>query len=412
MSNVILLCYPIAFCCILFFGAGAEKKGAFSENAWSVEQTGRIQAFAALMILLHHTVQSITDYGRVWKGPVTLWNSFGILFTSVFFFCSGFGLCKSCRTKEHYLDGFFKQRIPKVLIPFLLTNLLYLLTVSGGRVRSLRHVFTSILGITLINDNAWFIVELLILYLAFYFLKKRLPSGRSAYILLTVFALLLVTLGMLLGHDVSEVNGHWFMGEWWYNTTLIFPLGILFAEHEEKIRTFMIKGYRILLPLSLPALVGSFLLEEFVVGRFGYYREWPGHPGIAEKTISLAAQMLFCTLFLFLLLLLNLKLTFHNPVLNFLSRMSYELFLIHEIFRRWLPHGQASGLQDVWYIGSVYLLSVAAACLLYLLDRFLIDVWTKQKPRWLIWGLRLFYLFVLLGLVASFLFVDMGTRKW
>lgn len=56
-------------------------------------------------------------------------------------------------------------------------------------------MFTSLFGITLLNTNAWFIVELIILYIAFYFCFKKSKSERSALTKLTTFAILLVTLG-------------------------------------------------------------------------------------------------------------------------------------------------------------------------------------------------------------------------
>ena len=90
MQEYILLIFPIAIFTILFAGSRAAKKGEFHEDAWTVGQSKAMQVFAALMIVLHHLVQTITDCTRVGKGPITIWNSFGILFTSIFFFFSGF----------------------------------------------------------------------------------------------------------------------------------------------------------------------------------------------------------------------------------------------------------------------------------------------------------------------------------
>lgn len=49
----------------------------------------------------------------------------GILFTSIFFFFSGYGLITSYLNKENYLDSFLIRRIPAVLFPFLITNIIY-----------------------------------------------------------------------------------------------------------------------------------------------------------------------------------------------------------------------------------------------------------------------------------------------
>ena len=109
MSDFLLFLYPVTIVSILVAGARKHKTDDFLRSAWSLEQGKALQVFAALMVILHHMAQTVTNYGAVRKGPITLWNSFGILFTSVFFFFSGFGLFKSYRTKDHYLKGKEKQ---------------------------------------------------------------------------------------------------------------------------------------------------------------------------------------------------------------------------------------------------------------------------------------------------------------
>lgn len=361
------------------FRAEIKSKGRYYDDAWSLDQSKALQAVAALMVILHHIVQSITDYGWTKKGPITIWNSFGILFTSIFFFFSGFGLYKSYKTKERYLDGFLKKRLPNILIPFMIANIFYLIFDSKGRVYELRHVFTSIFGFTLLNKNAWFVVELMVLYLAFYICMKKSSTERAALIKLTVFSLLLVFFSLLLGHDKSVINGHWFMGEWWYNTTMLFILGMFVAKKEEKIKQIMVKWYRILLIVSVSVLWGWFVLEENVLERFGYYREWENHPGYAEKFYTLIMQVVLCVIFMFFILLLNLKIEFKNRVLKFLGGISFEVYLIHDIFRWLLLKSEKNGMSDALYIGLTFVLSIAAACIFSMVDKYLLDFY-KRYP--------------------------------
>ncbi len=369
----LLLIFPLGIMVVFLLHAGVDKKGEFSEEAWGLDQAKAIQVFAALMIILHHSVQVITDYGAEPKGPITIWNSLGILFTSIFFFFSGFGLYKSYKTKEGYLGSFFRKRMPKLLIPFMVTNILYLCTVSYGRIYETRHVFTSLFGITLLNNNAWFIVELIILYIAFYFCFRKPGSERAALIKLTVFAILLVILSLFLGHDTTAVNGHWFMGEWWYNTTLIFILGILIAKNEERIKRVMKEKYRILLPAAIFLFIGWFFLEELVLNNFGYYQEWKYHPGYPGKFFTLVMQIVLCGIFIFLLCLINLKVTFRNRILTFLSGISLELYLIHGVLRWMLYTGERFKMPDFLYLLYTYAFSIVMAWGLAKVDRLIID---------------------------------------
>ena len=417
MSDYLLFLFPMGIVIILMWGAKLQRKGEYYEEAWSVNQSKALQAVAALMIILHHTVQSITNYGWIPKGPIT--NSFGILFTSIFFFFSGFGLYKSYKTKEHYLDGFLKKRLPKILIPFMVANIMYLIFVPRGRVNELRHVFTSILGFTLLNANAWFVVEILFLYIAFYVCMKKSSTERIALIKITVFTIILVAFSLLLRHDSSVINGHWFMGEWWYNTTLIFVLGLFVAKNEEKIKHVMMKWYRILMPVFFPVLVGWFILEEHVLVRFGYYQEWENHPGYREKFYTLFMQVSLCAIFVFFILLLNLKIEFKNRVLKFLGGISFEIYLIHDIFRWLLLENEKNGMPDALYLALTYGLSVAFAWFFAKLDKYLLDfceqypsiVFSFKRPKFveeppaqvriIVNGIKVLYIIAFIGLLVT-----------
>lgn len=384
MSNYLLLIYPVIIVIMLFWGCSFRRKDEYYEEAWSLTQSKALRAVAALMIILHHMVQSITRYGDVKKGPITEWNSFGILFTSVFFFFSGFGLYKSYKTKENYLEGFLTKRLPKIILPFLVTNIIYIVTLySEDRISEVRHMFTSILGFTLINTNAWFIVVLIILYVAFYFCFKKSKTESGAFAKLLIFAIILILICLLLGHDNSNVNGHWFMGEWWYNTTLIFMMGMYFARFETKIKAFVKKRYVILLPLSIAIFVGWYILEEYVINTFGYYQEWKYHPGYPEKLLSLVTQIILCILFMFVLLLVNMKIEFKNKALKFLGGICFEVYLIHDVFRWSFFKGLDGDMTDAEYMLLTFAASIVCAWLLSLADTFILNYYNDYSEYFL-----------------------------
>jgi peptidoglycan/LPS O-acetylase OafA/YrhL len=377
MADYALMLFPIGIIVILFGGAKVAKRGEFWETAWDLDQSRAMQVFAAFMVILHHLSQTITNYRGIDKGPITLWNSFGILFTSIFFFFSGFGLYKSYRKKPGYLKGFLRRRLLTIYIPFQLANILYLIIFWKSKVSSAGDAVSCFFGFTLINSNAWFIVELFFLYIAFYLCFRFSRNERTAIIGLTVFAVLMVTGSLLLGHDHAKLR-HWFMGEWWYNTTLIFILGILVAKFESRVKSVMMKGYKFVLPAMVLLLVGWYFLEEYIFGKYGYYQEWNGHPGYGEKFLTLLFQLILCAIFVLLMLQINLKVRYGNRLLLFLGGINYEIFLIHGVFREMLPGGPNGTLPDFWYLTLVYLLSIAAAVIMGWVDRRLIKITTGK----------------------------------
>ena len=368
--------YPLAAVIILIAGVKIYKAD-FSPESWSRKQSKNLQGIACIMIIIHHMVQTMTNYGQTDQGPISCFNSLGILFTSIFFFFSGFGLYTSYQKKENYTKRFLDNRLPQILIPFLVTNLLYIFALGlGDRITTLFHVPTSILGLTLINTNAWFLVEIMILYLAFYFVFTRIKNERTAFIMLTIFVISMILVSLLLCHDKSQVNGHWFMGEWWYNTTFLFIIGMFFAKNEDRIKKFFQKYYRIILPVTIVLFCLAYLLEEFVVTYIGYYQEWKGYYGYGEKFLTLTTQILLCFIFVVLLLLLNMKCSFNNFILRFLGGISLELYLIHDLFRQTSYNEEMPGVE---FFGLVLVSSILAAWLLGVIHKYLINFWHDYR---------------------------------
>ena len=91
--------YPLAAVIILIAGVKIYKAD-FSPESWSRKQSKNLQGIACIMIIIHHMVQTMTNYGQKEQGPISCFNSLGILFTSIFFFFSGFGLYTSYQKKK------------------------------------------------------------------------------------------------------------------------------------------------------------------------------------------------------------------------------------------------------------------------------------------------------------------------
>lgn len=327
----ILLIYPVLLLAVFFAGAKIYRRGEYNEEFLSLKMSKHIQALAAFGIILHHLVQRISDYGDIDVGPVTILNSMGILFTSIFFFFSGFGLITSYLTKENYLEGFLNRRLVKVLIPFYLINLVYVpfAGIRNGRITDLYEFLISMFGFTLMNTNGWFIVEIVILYIVFYLIFKRTDNVKKGISLITLFCVLLVTLSLFAGHDRTRINGHWFMGEWWYNTTLMFPLGMVIASKKDKLLELLKKYYLILSLFFTAAFVIAFAYEEFVLKHIGYYTETYTYGGYPEKALTLLAQVILCAVFMMWIVTLSLKIKTGNKILAMASGISMEVYLAH-----------------------------------------------------------------------------------
>lgn len=365
MSELILLIYPIALLLISFYGCKVAGKGEFASDIWNRNQSSLLQGIFCIAIMLHHLTQLITGYGEIYLGPITYLSSMGILFTSVFFFFSGYGLIYSFYNKENYLENFLIHRLPVILVPFFIANTVYLLVrvFYTGIPTSPLDAVKCITGIVLLNGNGWYMVEIFYFYLVFYLAFRFIKNKDVSLIILTVFSIAVIYFGLKSGRDTSEIGGHWFKGEWWYNSTIVFVMGIWFARYRLAIIAAFKKAYRVLLPVTTALFLVGFAIEERIRKVYGYYHETGLIDRINPKLITLIAQSVLCLIFMLLVLLINMKVTLNNKVIKALSLISTELFLIHNLF----VHSIFDFLHmpDVLIYAIVIICSIAAAILFH-----------------------------------------------
>ena len=331
---MLLTIYPVLLAAALFWGAQYSGRNTLSKDYLSLRQAGQIRSFACLGVILHHLTQQVTSYGVYYKGPVTLLNYAGILFTGVFFFFSGYGLLVGLYTKPDYLRSILTKRIPSVLIPFWCVNFLGILLnrfVYGLR-GSLFSDFCDLTGITLVNSNGWFIIEIVILYLAFYLAFRLIRSRDAALLLLCLFTIALIVFSLLQGHDPPGDKSHWFRGEWWFNSTGTFIAGMLYARFREKAEALAQKCYPAAAAAVSLLFAAAFFAAKYAVIHLGYYHTYFTWTARQDEVITLLLQTSACILFMMTVLLMNMRIRLNSRPMLLISRISTELFLVHGYF--------------------------------------------------------------------------------
>lgn len=345
-------------------GIFGGRKIQFSQDYLNLKQSKQIQALACIGIMIHHVTQQITSYGNNPKGPITVFSYIGFMFTALFFFFSGYGLLYSYRWKKDYLDDFLKKRLPSVLIPFWITNILIIIVQKflGTDNSDFLSTVKDIVGVTLVNSNGWFVIEIVILYLLFYVIFSVLKNKDLAAALLCIMTVLLMVYSLFQGHDPYTNKVHWFRGEWWYNSTICFCYGVLYANYKEKIeRSFRSFYYIWTLIAGLLTLL-MICASIYTLDHYGYYRELV-HDGIRSASITLSVQSVSCIVFTTFVLLLNMKLPLKSRVLEYLGSILLTLFLVHGFVVNTLLHDirVSDLLRYVIIIGVSIALSVVIA---------------------------------------------------
>ena len=345
----------------LFFGAEYAGRGKWNEGYTSREQTGVLRGIMALGIMLHHMGQKTcapwhpaeyTVHGLDFFVPI------GYLLVGVFLFCSGLGLYRSLHAKPDYLKNFFRRRIWPMVITFYLSEYVHIaVRLLMGQKMDTAELLWYLSGLHMANFNAWYLAVIPFFYLAFWAAFRFCRREGTAIKWVFAFSAAYAALGALNGHR----DGWWLSGEWWYNSILLFPLGLLFGRYEKNVTRFFRRRYRLWLALSVLSFAALYPGSDFLVNRvLGYYGSGGAGRILASCLVSAASQWLVCAVFAVFWFLLMMKFRLGNAVLSFFGAMSLDLYLMHGIFAEMFGYSFLGLFPSVVYIRSVpvYILAV------------------------------------------------------
>ena len=368
----------IALALLLFLGSKPSKNHEWQEEPLSLDKAKMIQGFAAIAIIIHHLSQELVEQADA----IGFFDGLGVLFVGIFFFFSGYGLYTSLKTKENYLKGFLKKRMVTILVPFYICILVFTVAafISGKRFTPLQ-LLAVLSGWSLINMHMWYIVEIAILYLAFFLIYRLIKNRTAATAVMAVFVIAMMTGSFLLCHGKDMTCSYWFQGEWWYNTSLLFVIGIIFSKHSDLIRKIARKAYPVLLPVTAVLTVLLGYQTRYMLRTYSYWSETPGKdPAYLDKIRCLSFELPWVIVFVCFLLLIMMKVRFGNPVLKFLGSISLELYLIHNLFLTGLRDGSVFMVKNPgMYIIITILMSVGLATVISGIDKYLIALILKKK---------------------------------
>ncbi len=348
---------------LLCWGAKGCRRGQWNSDCTSLGQTKTLEGAAALGVALHHIAQKTCGSWHPRQYIVhglDVFVDMGYILVAVFFFCSGLGLYKSVRTKPDYLKGFFRRRMLPLVIAFYLSEWLHLgVRALMGERMTAADVLWYLSGLRLANMNAWYMVALPLFYL-FFWLAFRFCRREGAAIGWVFLGVLAYTVGCAF---VDHQDVWWVRGEWWYNSVILFPIGLLFGRHEEALLRRFRRGYPVWLGLSLVGVFAALRLAGAAVGRWGYYGENWGDPmKVLHRLGSAGAQWLVCAAVVLACVLVMMKCRFGNRALTWLGKMSLDFYLAHGIFVELFGFSFLDRAKPLYYIRSVplFLLTVLA----------------------------------------------------
>lgn len=312
-------------------------KGIRESDYLSLRQTNCVKGISALGVLLVHTAAVVPtglfDFMMTYSGS---------LFVALFLFYSGYGTMFQFKAKgEEYLRGLPGRKLKRILAPWGLLALMAPLYYALGAPSTEALISPYHLGVYLERlgewvPNGWFIFVILLFDLVFYGLARmRLKKTSTLLLLFGVFTVVYMRIMYLLG-----------MGFWWYTRSHCFLMGLVWREYEDKILAVVKRHFWIWWSVLALCVVPLYLR----------------HIRINEAVFTTAVMLM---VFVALVQLTCMKVAFENPILDFLGKISMEIYLLHG-FVLGMLHSKAIYITQNWLFALLALmLSIDLAALMH-----------------------------------------------
>lgn len=293
---------------LLLWGITPRQDGQYL----SKEQTGAVNGFFVLLVFLRHGAEGLRF------GPMDclfriLNAELDQLIVVPFLFYSGFGMMRSIAGKgPAYVRSLPRKRIGRIWLHFaLIVGIFAILGLILQKNYGWKRILLSFTGWESIGNSNWYIFAMLYFYAATWLAFTLLPRRQG----LAVTAVWLLSMGYIwMLRDTK--------GLWWYDTALVYPAGMTFGLFYDKIQTFFRK--KVWISWAATAICGLAFALCF------RYQD------------LLICRELMAVTFGLTIVCLTVGVRFGNPVLDFLGKYTFEIYILQRIpmilLDRWIAN--------------------------------------------------------------------------
>lgn len=267
----------------------------------------------------------------------------GYLGVSFFFALSGFTLVKSNAKKQCSCDVFLKERFFRLLVPYFIVSCVYFVfyRIFNTNLDIGDFIFSFVNGRP-IADNTWYIIALIVFTIIFSVVNQYKSDTTSRVLYVTYGVILCTVLWGLIGYSSN-----------WTNSNIAFIIGIIIGASEKKVVNAVEKYFwHISLPVGI-LFIGLFLCKRIIGGI------------TADYWILLINTELICAVFTVLVISVAIKFDFHNSILDFVGKNSFEIYLIHGLVYRFFLQTKIFDGNVILFAISTLTISIILGCLLH-----------------------------------------------
>lgn len=249
-----------------------SKKNEFNTEYISRDSTNYIKGIFVFLILLSHA-KGYVELGGIYDEPYSkMQGHLNQMVVAMFLFYSGFGMMEQIKKRGFdYIKTIPKKRFPNLLLNFDIAVLLYaLLWVAMKKKLTVKLFVLSLVAWEGMGNSAWYIFVTLAIYIfifvSFFAVKWFNKKWHSFIYLAAVTALTVALVYSLMRLKAGQ--------PWWYNTAILFPLGMWYSYFKNPIEKLLMKNditFYSVFALIVTAYCYSFLHRW---DRFMLYTVW------------------------------------------------------------------------------------------------------------------------------------------
>lgn len=311
MNNQLIDILIVIFSIALFFSVAFNK--SFNDDYFSKETSKSLKGMCSIIVLFHHISQNTTT-GII----IRQFEGVGYLAVAVFFFITGYGLCKNY-FQNKYQKGFIKKHMIPIMLQYCFIIVAYAIFYYFflGEPLKLNYLLLHLLDNYSIINFSWYLVNLIWFYIVYYvsiiFSKKSIKR-----LLLINFIGYLIYLLFCIRTNKSD---------FWYKSSHLLLIGIAYSYFETNIIAILKKYYYVFVGIDFFGLL--ILLKLF--------------PIFSKSTLSVIIYYIIITvMFVLLIILFIMKFSFKRSLFGYLGNISLELLLYQWFFlwgiKRYFPY--------------------------------------------------------------------------
>ena len=303
---VFIVLLALIVCSNIQFSPGGEFNDRYMER----ENTAAINGiFVILVVFSHYTQYAVMD-GTYDEPYMMMQMHIGQMIVVPFLFYSGYGMMEAVKRRgKTYIFHRIPEKFWTLLLRFDIAVALFLIVDKAlGIEYPTDQILLAFTSWTNVGNSNWYITAILLIYI-FFFISFAICSaagGRIANELSIVMLILLIIGCVYFQIRIGRES-------YTYNTMLLFPLGALYSNHKGVIERVVMKNditYWITVCVCLGLCCWSY---------------WN------KNEYGLTVYTLWAAMFMIIIILLTMKVNFHNPALYWCGRHVFSIYILQRL---------------------------------------------------------------------------------